>query len=224
MDMITTTTRVNPVRQRMQHDMMMRGLGPQTQHYYIRHFRRLAAFPGRLAEREADLLPVGYFHVVFTLPAEIADTAFQNKAVIYDLLFKAASVNEEAQPARGACEHRMMTIAADPKHLGTRIGITAVLHTWGSAMAHHPHVYMIVPGGGTVLGGDRWISPRPAFLRHLSPVRKKRWAEMAKVPAIRRIVGKPSEGVYAKPPSVVPKRCKPICCVAPAASRYRTGG
>ena len=104
-----------------------------------------------LAEREADLLPVGYFHVVFTLPAEVADIAFQNKAVVYDLLFKAAS-------------ETMLTIAADPKHLGARIGITAVLHTWGSAMTHHPHVHMIVPGGGIALDGTRWISSRPAFL------------------------------------------------------------
>ena len=78
-----------------------------------------------LAEREADLLPVGYFHVVFTLPAEVADIAFQNKALVYDLLFKAAS-------------ETMLTIADDRKHLGARIGITAVLHTWGSAMTHHP--------------------------------------------------------------------------------------
>jgi hypothetical protein len=104
-----------------------------------------------LAEREADLLPVGYFHVVFTLPAEIADIAFQNKGVIYDLLFKVAS-------------ETMSIIAADPKHLGARIGITAVLHTWGSAMTHHPHVHMIVPGGGIAPSGDRWISSRPAFL------------------------------------------------------------
>jgi hypothetical protein len=104
-----------------------------------------------LAEREADLLPVGYFHVVFTLPAEVADIAFQNKALVYDLLFKAAS-------------ETMLTIAADPKHLGARIGITAVLHTWGSAMTHHPHVHMIVPGGGIAPDGSRWISSRPAFL------------------------------------------------------------
>ena len=165
-----------------------------------------------LAEREADLLPVGYFHVVFTLPAEIADIAFQNKALVYDLLFRAAS-------------ETMLTIAADPKHLGARIGITAVLHTWGSAMTHHPHVHMIVPGGGIALDGRRWISSRPAFLlpvrvlgklfrrlfltrlialhdagrltffgtmtrladrraflRHLSPVRKKRWVVYAKPP------------------------------------------
>lgn len=104
-----------------------------------------------LAEREADLLPVGYFHVVFTLPAEIAAIAFHNKAVLYDLLFKAAS-------------ETMLTIAADSRHLGARIGITAVLHTWGSAMTYHPHVHMIVPGGGIALDGARWISSRPAFL------------------------------------------------------------
>src|SRR6059058_1213829 len=104
-----------------------------------------------LAEREADLLPVGYFHVVFTLPAEIADIAFQNKAPVYDLLFRAAS-------------ETMLTIAADPKHLGARIGITAVLHTWGSALTHHPHVHMIVPGGGIAPNGSRWVSSGPAFL------------------------------------------------------------
>jgi hypothetical protein len=165
-----------------------------------------------LAEREADLLPVGYFHVVFTLPAEVADIAWQNKAVVYDLLFRTAS-------------ETMLTIAADPKHLGARIGITAVLHTWGSAMTHHPHVHMIVPGGGIAPDGSSWISSRPAFLlpvrvlgalfrrlfltrliqlhqtghlaffgaaapladrraflRHLSPVRKKRWVVYAKPP------------------------------------------
>src|SRR5207244_11315304 len=104
-----------------------------------------------LAEREADLLPVGYFHVVFTLPAEVADIAFHNKAAIYDLLFRAAS-------------ETMLTIAADPKHLGARIGITAVLHTWGSALTHHPHVHMIVPGGGIAPDGTRRVAPRPAFL------------------------------------------------------------
>src|SRR5687768_1915352 len=110
-----------------------------------------AAARAWLAERQAELLPVPYFHVVFTLPAPIADIAYQNKAVIYDLLFK---VSAEAT----------LTIAADPKHLGARIGITSVLHTWGSAMTHHPHVHMIVPGGGISLDGARWISPRAAFL------------------------------------------------------------
>jgi hypothetical protein len=96
-------------------------------------------------------LPVGYFHVVFTVPAEVADIAFHNKAVIYDLLFRAAS-------------ETMLTIAADPDHLGARIGITAVLHTWGSALTHHPHIHMVVPGGGISLDGDRWVSSRAAFL------------------------------------------------------------
>jgi hypothetical protein len=165
-----------------------------------------------LEAREADLLPVGYFHVVFTLPAEIAAIAFTNKALVYDLLFKAAA-------------ETMVTIAADPKHLGAHIGITAVLHTWGSALTHHPHVHMIVPGGGIAPDGQRWISSWPAFLlpvrvlgalfrrlfltrllqlhdagrlaffgslahltdrraflSYLSPVRKKRWVVYAKPP------------------------------------------
>ena len=103
-----------------------------------------------LVEREADLLPVPYYHVVFTLPAAISDIAYQNKAVIYDLLFKVSA-------------ETMLTIAADPKHLGARIGMTSVLHTWGSALTHHPHVHMIVPGGGFSLDGSRWVSCRPGF-------------------------------------------------------------
>jgi len=103
-----------------------------------------------LAERQAELLPVPYFHVVFTLPALIGDIAYHNKAVIYDILFKAAA-------------ETLITIAADPKHLGARIGLTAVLHTWGSALTHHPHVHCIVPGGGLSLDGGRWISCRPGF-------------------------------------------------------------
>ena len=165
-----------------------------------------------LAAREADLLPVGYFHVVFTLPAEIADIAFHNKAAVYDLLFRTAA-------------ETMLTIAADPRHLGARIGVTAVLHTWGSAMTHHPHIHMIVPDGGISLNGERWIPSRAAFLlpvrvlgklfrglflrglrqlhaagrlrffgdqvalkdsraflRHLAPLRKKRWVVYAKPP------------------------------------------
>jgi Putative transposase len=104
-----------------------------------------------MAAREAELLPVAYFHVVFTLPSEIGDIAYQNKAMIYDLLFKASA-------------ETMLTIAADPKHLGARIGITSVLHTWGSAMTHHPHVHMIVPGGGLAEDRSRWISCKPKFL------------------------------------------------------------
>jgi hypothetical protein len=171
-----------------------------------------AAARAWLAEREADLLPVGYFHVVFTVPAEVAEIAFPNKGAVYDLLFRAAS-------------ETMMTIAADPKHLGARIGITAVLHTWGSAMTHHPHIHMIVPGGGLSLDSARWIASRPgfllpvrvlaklfrrlflaglialhdagqlrffgsnaglndhcAFVRHLTPLRTKRWVVYAKPP------------------------------------------
>jgi len=103
-----------------------------------------------LAEREAELLPVGYFHLVFTLPGPIADIAYQNKTVIYGLLFTAAA-------------EATLTIAADPKRLGAKIGITAVLHSWGSAMTHHPHIHMIVPGGGISLDGTRWVSCRPRF-------------------------------------------------------------
>src|SRR6516162_3199572 len=100
--------------------------------------------------RAAELLPVPYFHVVFTLPSPIGDIAYQNKAVIYNLLFRASA-------------ETMVTIAADPKHLGASIGITAVLHTWGSAMTHHPHLHMIVPGGGISLDRSRWITKRPRF-------------------------------------------------------------
>jgi hypothetical protein len=103
-----------------------------------------------LADREAELLPVPYYHVVFTLPAAIGNIAYQNKAVIYGILFKAAA-------------ETLITIAADPKHLGARIGLTAVLHTWGSALTHHPHVHIIVPGGGISPDGERWIACRPRF-------------------------------------------------------------
>ena len=179
-----------------------------------RHCPKCQAAAARdwLAAREADLLPVGYFHVVFSVPAEVADIALQNKAALYDLLFKAAS-------------ETMLAIAADPRHLGARIGMTAVLHSWGSALTHHPHIHMIVPGGGISLDGQRWVSSRPAFLlpvrvlgslfrrlfltrlvelfdagrlqfhgsqaalhdrsaflRHLAPIRKKPWIVYAKPP------------------------------------------
>jgi hypothetical protein len=113
-----------------------------------------AAAKDWLAARQAELLPVPYFHVVFTLPAQIADIAYQNKRVIYGLLFRASA-------------QTMLTIAADPKHLGAKIAITAVLHTWGSATTHHPHVHMIVPGGGISLDGQRWVSCRPRFFLHV---------------------------------------------------------
>ena len=103
-----------------------------------------------LAERQAELLPVAYFHVVFTVPAPIAHIAYHNKALVYDLLFKAAA-------------DALLTIGADPKHLGAKLGLTAVLHTWGSAMTHHPHLHCIVPGGGISLDGERWVACRPSF-------------------------------------------------------------
>jgi Putative transposase/Transposase zinc-binding domain len=103
-----------------------------------------------LQARRAELLPVPYYHVVFTLPAQIADIAYTNKAVIYDALFKAAS-------------ETLLTIAADPKHLGAKIGVTMVLHSWGSALTHHPHVHCVVPGGGISPDGQRWISCRPGY-------------------------------------------------------------
>jgi hypothetical protein len=103
-----------------------------------------------LQERQADLLPVDYYHVVFTLPAKISDIAYQNKSVIYNLLFKTAA-------------ETLLTIAADPKRLGARIGITMVLHTWGSALTHHPHVHCIIPGGGFSLDHQQWIACRSGF-------------------------------------------------------------
>jgi hypothetical protein len=171
-----------------------------------------AAAKDWLAARQADLLPVDYFHVIFTLPAEIAPIAYQNKAVVYDLLFRATA-------------ETLLTIAADPRHLGARIGFTAVLHSWGSAMTHHPHLHTIVPAGGISLDSMRWVPCRPgfllpvrvlsrlfrrlfltgiadahaagrlaffgeldglrrreAFLAHLAPLRKKNWFVYAKPP------------------------------------------
>jgi hypothetical protein len=107
-----------------------------------------------LADREAELLPIAYFHVVYTLPSELRDVAFQNKRVVYDLLMKAAA-------------ETTLEIAADKKRLGARVGITSVLHTWGSAMTHHPHVHMIVSGGGLAPDGTRWICSRENFLVHV---------------------------------------------------------
>ena len=119
-----------------------------------------------LQEREAELLPVPYFHVVFSLPAEIGDIAYQNKAVVYDLLMKVSA-------------DVMLTIAADPEHLGAKIAITSVLHTWGSALMHHPHVHMIVPGGGISPDG-KWIRASAKFLlpvRVLSALFRRRMIE-----------------------------------------------
>lgn len=103
-----------------------------------------------LEDRQADLIPVDYFHVVFTLPEEIAAIAYQNKAVVYDMLFQATA-------------ETLRTIAADPKHLGAAIGFIAILHTWGQNLLHHPHLHCVVPGGGLSADGERWISCRPGF-------------------------------------------------------------
>ena len=103
-----------------------------------------------LVERQAELLPVPYFHVVFTLPVLAGEIAFQNKAIVYAILFRSAA-------------ETLSTIAADPKHLGAQLGITAVLHTWGQTLQHHPHVHCVVPGGGPSLDGTRWIACRPDF-------------------------------------------------------------
>ena len=103
-----------------------------------------------LEARKADLLPVPYFHVVFTLPEPVAAIAFQNKPVVYGILFQAAAAT-------------LKTIAADPRHLGAEIGFIAVLHTWGQTLQHHPHLHGVVPGGGLAPDGDRWVACRPGF-------------------------------------------------------------
>src|SRR5271166_6517990 len=103
-----------------------------------------------LTGRQAELLPVPYFHVVFTLPSAAAEIAFQNKAPVYALLMRTAA-------------EALMTLGADPKHLGAQTGLLAVLHTWGQTLTHHPHVHCVVPGGGLSADGRRWISCRPNF-------------------------------------------------------------
>jgi Putative transposase/Transposase zinc-binding domain len=103
-----------------------------------------------LEARQAELLPVPYYHVVFTLPARAAEIAFQNKRAVYAILFRAAA-------------EAMRDIAADPKHLGAEIGAVALLHTWGQTLQHHPHLHCIVPGGGLSSDGTRWMACRPGF-------------------------------------------------------------
>jgi len=134
-----------------------------------RHCPKCQASAARrwLEARQADLLPVEYYHVVFTLPAPIAAIAYSNKAVIYDLLFAVAA-------------ETLRTIAADPKHLGAEVGVTLVLHTWGSALTHHPHVHGIVPGGGLATDGERWVRCRLGFflpVRVLSRLFRRRFLE-----------------------------------------------
>ena len=110
-----------------------------------------------LAARAAELLPVPYFHVVFTLPAPIAMIAFQNKAAVYAILFKAAA-------------EAMMTLASNPRRLGAEIGFVGVLHTWGQALTHHPHVHCIVPGGGLSSDGAQWVAGRATFFLPVKPL------------------------------------------------------
>ena len=134
-----------------------------------RHCPKCQASAARrwLEARQAELLPVDYYHVVFTLPAPVSAMAYTNKAVIYRLLFEVAA-------------ETLLTIAADPKHLGARIGATLVLHTWGSALTHHPHVHGIVPGGGLSPDGERWIACKPGFflsVRVLSRLFRRRFLD-----------------------------------------------
>jgi hypothetical protein len=175
-----------------------------------------------LDARQADLLPVEYYHVVFTLPAPIADIAYQNKAVIYGLLFDVAA-------------EVLLTIAADPKHLGARIGATLVLHTWGSALTHHPHVHGIVPGGGLAPDGKTWVACRPGFflpVRVLSRLFRRRFLEelqrlhqaggsilrrarrTGRRPGVQDLAHAAAQCewvVYAKRPFAGPRPCWPTC-------------
>jgi hypothetical protein len=171
-----------------------------------------------LAERQTELLPTQYFHVVFTMPAPIAEIAFQNKAIVYGVLFKAAA-------------ETLRTIAADPKHLGAQIGLVAVLHTWGQNLHHHPHVHCVVPGGGPSLDGTRWVSCRPGFflpVRVLSRLYRRLFLEnlqaafdagalgffgdlapLAQPVAFARLLARTRQiewVVYAKPPFGGPER------------------
>ena len=189
-----------------------------------------------LAAREAELLPVSYFHVVFTLPSQLRDVAYQNKRVIYDLLMKAAA-------------ETTLAIAADPKRLGARIGITAVLHTWGSAMTHHPHVHMIVPGGGLSLDGARWVAARVNFLVRVNVLARLFRGKMlamlmdahraGQLRFFNRMPGLPTSArssasslrcagssgwSTARRRSRGPSRCYAICRATPIASPSRTVG
>ena len=189
-----------------------------------------------LEAREAELLPVPYFHVVFTLPAAIGAIAYQNKAKVYGLLFTAAA-------------ETLTTIAADPKHLGADIGVTAVLHTWGQNLDHHPHVHCIVPGGGISPDGDRWVRCRPNFflpVRVLSRLFRRLFLQgLASLHAAGELqffgdlagskdadafrahlapLRKTSGSSMPSGRSPGPSRCSPISRATPIASRSATAG
>ena len=187
--------------------------------------------------RQAELLPVPYFHVVFTLPAPVAEIAFQNKAAVYAILFRAAA-------------ETLTTIAADPKHLGAQIGVTAVLHTWGQTLQHHPHVHCVVPGGGPSLDGTRWIACRPGFflpvrvlsrlfrrlflqdLKNAFDAGKLRFfgdlADLAEPAAFTSSVSTNCDASTGwsmpRPRSAAPNRCWPISAATPIASPSPTAG
>jgi hypothetical protein len=201
----------------------------------------LPEVPGRAARRwlqarQADLLPVEYYHVVFTLPAPIADIAYQNKAVVYGLLFDVAA-------------ETLLRIAADPKHLGASIGATLVLHTWGSALTHHPHVHGIVPGGGLAPDGERWVACKPGFFlsvrvlsrlfrrrfleelelahragRCSSSARTQRWPTPAPSPNGSHHCASASGSSTRSARSPDPKPCWPICRATRTGSRSPTAG
>jgi hypothetical protein len=179
---------------------------------------------------------VPYYHVVFTLPAAIANIAYQNKAVVYDLLIRASA-------------ETLTTIAADPRHLSARVGITSVLHSWGSAVTHHPHVHMIVPGGGISLDGERWVACRPGFflpVRVLSRLFRRLFlqklraahkakrlkffgdhAALANTQAFATYLAPLRRAewvVYAKRPFGGHRPCWPICRAIPTASPSPTAG
>jgi hypothetical protein len=189
-----------------------------------------------VAERQAELLPVPYFHVVFTLPASAAEIAFQNKAAVYAILFKAAA-------------ETLTAIAADPRHLGAEIGFIGVLHTWAQNLQHHPHVHCFVPGGGLSLDGTRWVCCRPGFflpVRVLSRLFRRLFLEKLGAafkagdlgffgalaglahPAVfaRRLaeLRRLEWVVYAKPLSPAPRRCSPISAATRTALRSPTAG
>jgi hypothetical protein len=189
-----------------------------------------------LEARQADLLPVPYYHVVFTLPAPISAIAYTNKEILYGLLFDLAA-------------ETLRTIAADPKHLGARIGTTLVLHTWGSALTHHPHVHGIVPGGGLAADADRWVPCKPGFflsVRVLSRLFRRRFLEelqnlhrdgqlkffgdhvdLADADAFADWLMPLRQCewvVYAKRPLPDPRQCSPICRATRIESRSPTHG
>ena len=194
--------------------------------------------PSGWPTRQAELLPVPYFHVVFTLPAPIAEIAFHNKAAVYAILFRAAA-------------ETLRTIAADPKHLGAEIGVLAVLHTWGQNLHHHPHVHCVVPGGGLSLDGTRWVACRPGFflpVRVLSRLFRRLFLERA-AGGLRgrrpRLLRRPRRALPTRPPSrrhlapaapassgsstpsrpsAGPRRCSPISAATPIASPSPTAG